>query len=248
MKKTFILVSVLVAGLANGATLAHRYSFDTDTTDSVGGNSGILEGGSTVSSGKLTLTGLGAGTAGNRMTFTNPVNIGGNFGTTGVTIESWYTDAGTGTWGKLFQFGNNVAGQELAFTHTRGNGEQTGVDREGAQLLNGQVSQNIQHHLAITIAQDGNLNTWIDGDQTLTDIDTNDLSNISTNFEAIGATSWGDPGMNGSVDEFRIWSGELSAAEVATNLASGPGSIVPEPSGLLLTLAGGLLVLRRRRA
>ena len=248
MKKTFILVSVLVAGLANGATLAHRYSFDTDTTDSVGGNSGILEGGSTVSSGKLTLTGLGRGTAGNRMTFTNPVNIGGNFGTTGVTIESWYTDAGTGTWGKLFQFGNNVAGQELAFTHTRGNGEQTGVDREGAQLLNGQVSQNIQHHLAITIAQDGNLNTWIDGDQTLTDIDTNDLSNISTNFEAIGATSWGDPGMNGSVDEFRIWSGELSAAEVATNLASGPGSIVPEPSGLLLTLAGGLLVLRRRRA
>ena len=248
MKTSFILTAAFVVGIANGATLAHRYSFDTDTTDSVGGNTGILAGGATISSGQLTLTGLGASTAANRMTFTNPVDIGSNFGATGVTIETWYTDAGTGTWGKLFQFGNNAAGQELAFTHTRGNGEQTGVDRDGAQLLNEQVSQNIQHHLAITIAQDGNLNTWIDGNQTLTDIDTNDLSNISTNFEAIGATSWGDPGMNGSVDEFRIWSGELSAAEVATNLASGPGSIVPEPSGLLLTLAGGLLVLRRRRA
>ena len=54
--------------------------------------------------------------------------------------------------------------------------------------------------------------------------------------------------MNGSVDEFRIWSGELSAAEVGTNFASGPNNLVPEPSGLLLTLAGGLLFLRRRRA
>ena len=54
--------------------------------------------------------------------------------------------------------------------------------------------------------------------------------------------------MNGSVDEFRIWSGELSATEVATNFASGPNNTIPEPSGLLLTIAGGLLVLRRRRA
>ena len=81
-----------MVGVANGATLAHRYSFDTDTTDSVGGNTGVLAGGATVSSGKLSLTGLGASTAANRMTFTNPVDIGGNFGTTGVTVETWYTD------------------------------------------------------------------------------------------------------------------------------------------------------------
>ncbi|MGB1889480.1 MAG: LamG-like jellyroll fold domain-containing protein, partial [Akkermansiaceae bacterium] len=103
-------------------------------------------------------------------------------------------------------------------------------------------------HLAITVSPDGNLNTWIDGNQKLTDVDTNDLSSINTTFEAIGATSWGDPGMNGSVDEFRIWSGELSAAEVGTNFASGPNNLVPEPSGILLTLAGGFLFLRRRRA
>ncbi|MDB4360086.1 PEP-CTERM sorting domain-containing protein [Akkermansiaceae bacterium] len=248
MKTTFMLTSAIVVGVANGATLAHRYSFDTDTTDSVGGNTGVLEGGATVSSGKLSLTGLGASTAANRMTFTNPVDIGGNFGTTGVTIESWYTDGGTGTWGKLFQFGNNAAGQELAFTFTRGNGQQTGVDRDGAKLFGEQISQNAQHHLAITVSPDGNLNTWIDGNQKLTDVDTNDLSSINTTFEAIGATSWGDPGMNGSVDEFRIWSGELSATEVATNFASGPNNTIPEPSGLLLTIAGGLLVLRRRRA
>ena len=205
-----------------GATLAHRYSFDTDATDSVGGNTGILEGGATISSGQLSLTGLGSSIDANRMTFTNPVDIGGNFGATGVTIETWYTDTGTGTWGKLFQFGNNAAGQELAFTHTRGNGQQTGVDRDGAQLLGEQVNQNEEHHLVITVSPDGNLNTWIDGVQKLSDLDTNDLANVSTEFEAIGATSWGDPGMTGSVNEFRIYEGELTPLEVAASTEAGP--------------------------
>ena len=207
---------------AQGATLSHRYSFDADTTDSVGGNTGILEGGATISSGQLTLTDLGFSIDANRMTFTNPVDIGGNFGATGVTIETWYTDTGTGTWGKLFQFGNNVAGQELAFTHTRGNGQQTGVDRDGAKLLGEQVNQNEEHHLVITVSPDGNLNTWIDGVQKLIDLDTNDLANVSTDFEAIGATSWGDPGMTGSVNEFRIYEGELTSLEVAASTEAGP--------------------------
>ena len=207
---------------AQGATLSHRYSFDADTTDSVGGNTGILEGGATISSGQLTLTDLGFSIDANRMTFTNPVDIGGNFGATGVTIETWYTDTGTGTWGKLFQFGNNVAGQELAFTHTRGNGQQTGVDRDGAKLLGEQVNQNEEHHLVITVSPDGNLNTWIDGVQKLSDLDTNDLANVSTDFEAIGSTSWGDPGMTGSVNEFRIYEGELTSLEVAASTEAGP--------------------------
>ena len=207
---------------AQGATLSHRYSFDADTTDSVGGNTGILEGGATISSGQLTLTGLGSSIDANRMTFTNPVDIGGNFGATGVTIETWYTDTGTGTWGKLFQFGNNAAGQELAFTFTRGNGQQTGVDRDGAKLFEEQVNQNEEHHLVITVSPDGNLNTWIDGVQKLIDLDTNDLANVSTDFEAIGATSWGDPGMTGSVNEFRIYEGELTSIEVAASVEAGP--------------------------
>ena len=207
---------------AQGATLSHRYSFDADTTDSVGGNTGILEGGATISSGQLTLTGLGSSIDANRMTFTNPVDIGGNFGATGVTIETWYTDTGTGTWGKLFQFGNNAAGQELAFTHTRGNGQQTGVDRDGAKLFEEQVNQNEEHHLVITVSPDGNLNTWIDGVQKLIDLDTNELANVSTDFEAIGATSWGDPGMTGSVNEFRIYEGELTSIEVAASVEAGP--------------------------
>ncbi|MDA7881181.1 hypothetical protein N9A94_02655 [Akkermansiaceae bacterium] len=95
--KTTILLTFVGCAAASAATLAHRYSYDTDTTDSVGGNTGTLLNGATVSGGALQLAGLGSGTAGNHMGFTSPVDIGGNFGATGVTIESWYTDSGTGT-------------------------------------------------------------------------------------------------------------------------------------------------------
>lgn len=219
--KTLLLLFYLVS-FCQAATLAHRWSFNDNTTDTIGGVSGILQGGASLSTSQLILPGSGTSRNANRMTFASPINIGGNFGSAGVTIETWYTDTGTGTWGKLFQFGNNSAGQELAYTHTRGNGQQSGVDRSGAQLLGEQVTQNEEHHLVITVSPDGNLNTWVDGEQKLTNVNTNNLSNVTTGFEAIGATSWNDPGMRGSVNEFRIYEGELTAAEVATNLSSGP--------------------------
>lgn len=205
--------------------MANRWSFDTNTNDSIGGITGVLQGGATISAGQLSLTGTGSSTAANRMTFSSPIDIGGNFGATGVTIETWYTDTGTGTWGKLFQFGNNSAGQELAYTHTRGSGQMSGIDRDGTQLLGEQITQNEEHHLVITVSSDGNLNTWLDGVQKLTNTNTNDLSNVTTNFEAIGATSWGDPGMKGTVNEFRIWSGELTASEVTSSLGAGPDNL-----------------------
>ncbi|MGC6467864.1 MAG: lamin tail domain-containing protein [Akkermansiaceae bacterium] len=222
---------------SDAATLAHRWSFTSNTEDSVAGNTGVLQGGASVSSTQLILPGLGTGANANRMTFSSPVNIGSNFGDTGVTIETWYTDSGTGTWGKLFQFGNNSAGQELGYTHTRGNGQQSGVDRDGAQLLGEQVTQNEEHHLVITISPNGNLNTWVDGVQKLTNTNTNDLSNVTTAFEAIGATSWNDPGMSGSVNEFRIWSGELTASEVTASLNSGPEDL-PGSGPIITSFAG----------
>ena len=216
------------ASSLEAATLAHRWSFAGDTSDSVGGNSGVLQGGATVSASQLTLGGIGSGPTANGMTFSNPVDIGGNFGgagDSGVTIETWYTDTGTGTWGKLFQFGNNSTGQEFGYTHSRGGGQMSGIDRDGTQMLGEQVSQNEEHHLVISVSPDGNLNAWVDGVQKLTNTNTNDLSNITTTFEAIGATSWGDPGMTGTVNEFRIWNGELTSTEVAASLTAGPKNL-----------------------
>ena len=210
---------------SEAATLANRWSFDTDTTDSEGGNTGVLVGGATVDQGRLSLTGLGTSIDANHMAFTTPIEVGVNYGATGITIETWYTDTGTGTWGKLFHFGTNAAGQEIGYTHTRGDDQMSGVDRDGSKLFEEQVIQNEEHHLVITISSDGNLNAWVDGDKKITNTDTNDLANVTSDFEGIGATSWNDPGMAGSVNEFRVWSGTLSDFEVTQNFTNGPDTL-----------------------
>lgn len=238
---------------AQAATLAHRYAFnaDGDTTDSVGGNTGILVNGATVvaGAGGLQLPGTGTGLSAASMSFSALVGIGSNFGASGVTIETWYTDTGSGTWAKLFSFSNDPPspGFELAYTNVRGGPVEAGIDRDGAKLMGPRPSLGVEHHLAVTVSSDGNLNTWVDGIQILTNIDTNDLVNVSSQVERIGATAWNDPGHLGSVNEFRIWSGELTGAEVNQNISLGPNQLVPEPAGIALAGLGAMLLLRRRR-
>ena len=252
MKPT--LLATISAGLlftaasASAATLSHRYSFNGDTIDSAGGNNGILTNGATVTATSLSLSGgPGAGASVQNMRFSAVVGIGANYGGTGVTVETWYTDAGTSQWGKLFTFGRAQDGFEFAFTNAHA-GANNAVDRNGAKGFGLRAALNVEHHLVISLAQDGNLNAWLDGTQMLTDVATNAISNVGTEVESIGATAWGDPGHNGSVNEFRIWTGELTGAEVAQNLALGPNSLVPEPTGAALLGLGTLLTLRRRRA
>ncbi len=243
---------LFTAAAASAATLSHRYSFNEDTTDSVGGNTGILRNGATVTATSLSVSGSGSGGANGgtspNMGFSSAIGIGANYGSTGVTVETWYTDAGTGTWGKLFTFGTSVGGQEFAFTNEWG-GNGSAVDRNGTtgSLFGFRAAVGTEHHLVISVAAAGNLNAWLDGTQVVTNDPTNPLSNVGTQVEAIGATAWGDPGHFGEVNEFRIWSGELTGAEVAQNRALGPNSLVPEPTGAALLGLGTLLTLRRRR-
>jgi hypothetical protein len=57
-----------------------------------------------------------------------------------------------------------------------------------------------------------------------------------------------DPFFNGSINEFRIYRGALTPAEVAANTVGGPnGPIVPEPSAAAAITAAAALLLRRRR-
>jgi len=233
---------------AAAATLAHRYSFTGNTVDSAGGNTGVLLNGASVSASQLVLPGTGTGPGAANMGFSSAVDLGANFGATGVTLETWYTDSGTGTWGKLFTFGTNAAGQEFAFTNEWG-GNGSAIDRNGTpgNLFGFRAAVGPEHHLVISVAAAGNLNAWLDGNLVIANNPTNPVSNIVTSTESIGATAWNDPGHFGSVNEFRLWKGELSNAEVQQNLALGPDSLVPEPAGAGLLGLGTMLMLRRRR-
>ena len=249
-----LLVSAF-AGFASAATLANRWSFNGDTSDSVGGNTGVLVGGASVTGGQLALAPTTTGPSADSMGFTSTLDIGGTHGASGVTFEAWYTDANSGAWSKLFSFGNGTGGSNIIFNLQQGGSGQGRIQYQGMPESNfgSRPALDVEHHLALSISSDGLVNAWIDGTQiqasppNLTG-DGNDLATLPNSWEGIGASNWGDAGMTGSVNEFRIWSGELTGAEVAANLAAGPDTVIPEPGSMIMLVFGSLLMLRRRRS
>ncbi len=257
MKSTLLITSLIAcaAGSIQAATLANRWSFDNDTSDSVGGNTGVLVGSATVSGGQLNLGG-GTGPTADSMGFTSTVDLAGTHGVNGVTIESWYTDTGSGNWSKLFAFGNGTGGQNIIFNIQQGGSGEGRIQYKGMAPeanFGPRPVLGVEHHLALTITGDGLVNAWVDGvaltvQPPNTQGDGDDLNTLPNSWERIGASAWGDAGMTGSVNEFRIWDGTLSEAEVMASMAGGPDSVIPEPAGAALVGLGGLaLILRRRK-
>ena len=91
------LAPFAVYGQANHPT--HRYTFDTDANDSIGGANGTLQGGAVINNGALVLNGAGSYLA-------LPANL--VTGYTAITIEAWVTDNGSSPWARIFDFGNNT--------------------------------------------------------------------------------------------------------------------------------------------
>jgi hypothetical protein len=90
-----------LSALAQTGVLTHRYSFAADASDSVGNASGALNGGATVAIGVLALNGVDG--------FVSlPTNLVASYNS--MTVETWVTDNGSGTWARIFDFGNNTGG------------------------------------------------------------------------------------------------------------------------------------------
>ena len=80
-------------------------------------------------------------------------------------------------------------------------------------------------------------NGWLNG--------TMNFSGTQDYLQLLNRTSNATRAFQGQGDDFRIYSGLLSAAELQTIAAEAPA--VPEPASLGIIFAGGLLLLRRRR-
>ena len=93
------------------AAITHRYSFATDASDSVGTAHGVLVQGASVSGGQLVLANQGAG---NNVTLGQYVDLPNNIMKhSSFTVEGWASWSGTGPWQRIFDFGNNTAGEQI---------------------------------------------------------------------------------------------------------------------------------------
>lgn len=215
-----------------GATLLNRYSFTANANDSVGGANGTLLGGASVSGGAVALNGSGA-----YVDLPNGIIAG----STDLTIEAWVTDNGSGNWARICDFGFSTAGEGnggtgtnyLFLTPQSGSGSlrvgmvvnslggEVTVDWPATPLPDG-----VQKHVVFTLS--GGTQTarlYVDG--TLVGENTSfgytpaQLGNTFNNW--LGRSQFGaDSYFNGSIAEFRIYDGALTAAEVQQDFSAGP--------------------------
>lgn len=218
------------------AALTHRYSFNdptnaTSVADSIGGAAwnGMLNGDAALNGSNVVLDGINAYVQ---------LPSGIISGYSALTIETWVSFGANANWARLWDFGDqNSSGNgnsSIYFTpHNGSGGSQMTIFNPGPNS-NVALSTNLDNVSEIQIAgvyAGTYMELYFNGvpvgrtapvSPALTEIiDTNSYIGKSM-FNA-------DPYLVGSVDEFRIYQGALSAGQVSSDFAAGPGTI-PTPA------------------
>lgn len=209
--------------------IGHRWSFDaavngTNVTDSVGGDTGVLQGTATVSGGQLVL-----GTNGF-------VDIGINAasalisGYNALTIEAW-ANIGANPAGArhLFSFGDTVPAANYTRLRARSGGGNTilGYNSGTGELiaLRSSFLRGPFHIVAVYNPPPiGVMSLYLDGKLQATNSMVDPLGNLAAAVAFIGGSvvSAGDSNLTANIDEFRIYNGALDLPRIRTSIASGP--------------------------
>ena len=211
------------------AVLAHRYSFNgSDASDSVGKANGTLMGSATVSGGQLVLD----GSFGSYVDLPGSmINIAAN---TAVTFEAWVSFGNQATWAYLFGFGNTNngggVGQIGCVPCAEGGFRHWGITENfagGRTQVGPCLEQSHGPHVTCVVdPPNSTISIYRDGVLELAEYDASAaLSNVPTNYAFLGRSFYdADPYLQASIDEFRIYSGALTPAQVALTQKNGPDS------------------------
>ena len=223
------VVFVAIHVMAQSATtLTHRYSFTSDANDSVGQTHGTLQGAAKVGDGQVHLNGT-------RGTY---VNLPGGLiaGYPAVTFEFWASFGTNRNWVRVFDQGstNGNNGQYDLYFCPRSGGRDfrlTVMDpqpQERIVKLPGNLDNQTNVHVACVLdPSSGFMSVYTNGALAASRNDFTSLASVHTNYFFLGKSLFaGDAPLNGSIDEFRIYSGALSAAAIAANYSNGPNASV----------------------
>lgn len=156
-------------------------------------------------------------------------------GMTNFTVSAWVNVAASTAWMRVFDFGGSTtltgtSGTYMFLTPSKGSGVRfaiTAAGGGGEQTITSAspLQTGTWCHLAVTLSgSTGSLyvNGTLAGTNSAMTLNPSSLGITTNNY--IGRSQYsGDPYLNGSVDEFRIYDRALSAGEVAA-LASGNAS------------------------
>lgn len=224
--------TVALQGGAN-AGLVHRWSFDGDLTDSVGGQTGVSLGGITFAGGKMSMVGGDKGTSG--------VDLGADIlpKSGPVTLEFWLTiDRGL-KWSKAFSIGSGEANNMIFTGCTEKEDGNTSIGMSGFMgndQSTGFAERGREYYYAITWEPDGVSGTFVTA--TRRDAVTGELlgvyrgynenfriANINQQHGYLGRTFWADPDLAGTFAEMRVWNRALTMSQQRTSAQCGPDAV-----------------------
>jgi len=230
--------------------LVHRWSFNGDLRDSVGGQDATIVAGTdfhaTTNANQVTLPG-GNGDA------ADYISLGANIlpdTYAGVTIELWASQLSVQTWSRIFDFGNDPWNRVMmSWTlDSNPNADRVEVSGAGGNTTDNTMSPyelGIEYHIAMVLtpgagtARHQTLLQWYKMDASGNTLNSGSmlldwsLANLNQNNMWLGAPKpypWpsGEQNANASYNEVRIWDTALTASQLATNSVLGPDAL-PDP-------------------
>jgi hypothetical protein len=259
--------SVTVAQAAR-PILAHRYSLANEPdgslilTDSIAGFNGTLQGAANITGGQLVIPNTSQVSPATDYALlpngilTNAVNgIGTNFNDPAVTVEAWATLAPSqGFWAALFDFGFTDAGGlgaydihlgQLGGSTVFGISDSDNANNDYQSAAAGIIRGLTNVHVVVVFNPPaGYLACYTNGVLAASDNGiTISMAGVWGTLNKIGADLWPDPGMQGSVSEFRIYNGVLSPNDVAATQVLGSSQTLASVVSLSASVSGGNVVL-----
>jgi len=235
----------LVTVIPPTVTLIHRFGFTNDASDAIGNIYGTVYGSDYAFTGGQ-LAFMPTSQYDYSYADFGPYAAADNNGLTfdALTFEAWATFGTNYTWARLFDFGNSdgingtsyvmfsphsSSGTARAAILTPTGGE---ADVDAPGILDNQTNVHVVvvfHPLA------GYIKLYLNGILAAenTNVTGQDLANVADYYSYLGKSQFfADPAANLSVDEFRIYSGALTATNVAFDYAAGPNQLVSNPGAV----------------
>ena len=232
------------------AVVTHRYSFNdpassTTVADAIAGASGIgtLNGSARLDGTNLVLDGVDGYVR---------LPAGIISGYSAVSFEAWASFSANAQWVRLWDFGDQNSGgfgnSSIYFTpHNGSDGLNLTMFKPGFGSDVGLATNldNVPEMQIVGVYTDKEMDLYFNG--ALVGRNTNVQLAVTDNIDVnsfIGKSMFNpDPYLNGAVDEFRIYQGALTSAQVASDYAAGPDALPTPAPSLAIKLGAGIVTI-----